>query len=179
MIKNLPAMRETRVQSLGQEDTLEKGMATHSRILVCLITQLCLTPCDPMDCSPPGSSREILHGNFPGKNTGEGCHALLQGIFLIWGSNPGLLHCRWIVQSPRHQGSPVLLPGEFHGQRILSGYKQSNMSDSHTHTQSNTTERLTHPHTHRFSQIGSQSIFQHFLTKSLKFQGALTNSSEP
>ena len=97
MIKNLPAMRETRVQSLGQEDALEKGMATHSRILVCLITQLCLTPCDPMDCSPPGSSREILHGNFPGKNTGEGCHALLQGIFLIWGSNPGLLHCRWIV----------------------------------------------------------------------------------
>ena len=30
MIKNLPAMQETRVQSLGQEDTLEKGMATHS-----------------------------------------------------------------------------------------------------------------------------------------------------
>ena len=30
MIKNLPAMQETRVQSLGQEDPLEKGMATHS-----------------------------------------------------------------------------------------------------------------------------------------------------
>ena len=29
MIKNLPAMQETRVQSLGQEDTLEKEMATH------------------------------------------------------------------------------------------------------------------------------------------------------
>ena len=28
-LKNLPAMRETRVQSLGQEDLLEKGMATH------------------------------------------------------------------------------------------------------------------------------------------------------
>ena len=34
--------------------------------------------CDPKDCSPPGSS---IHGDFPGKNTGVGCHALLQEIF--------------------------------------------------------------------------------------------------
>ena len=33
MVKNLPAMQETQVRSLGQEDTLEKGMATHSSIL--------------------------------------------------------------------------------------------------------------------------------------------------
>ena len=33
MVKNLPAMWDTRVQSLGQEDPLEKGMATHSSIL--------------------------------------------------------------------------------------------------------------------------------------------------
>ena len=33
MVKCLPAMRETRVQSLGREDALEKGMATHSSIL--------------------------------------------------------------------------------------------------------------------------------------------------
>ena len=33
MVKNLPAMQETWVQSLGQEDMLEKGMATHSNIL--------------------------------------------------------------------------------------------------------------------------------------------------
>ena len=33
-VKNLPAMQETWVQSLGQEDPLEKGMATHSSILV-------------------------------------------------------------------------------------------------------------------------------------------------
>ena len=32
-VKNLPAMQETRVSSLGQEDPLEKGMATHSNIL--------------------------------------------------------------------------------------------------------------------------------------------------
>ena len=34
MVKNLPAMQETAVQSLGQEDPLEKGMATHPSILV-------------------------------------------------------------------------------------------------------------------------------------------------
>ena len=33
MVKNLPAMRETQVQSLGWKDPLEKGMATHSSIL--------------------------------------------------------------------------------------------------------------------------------------------------
>ena len=33
MVKNLPAMQETWVQSLGWKDTLDKGMATHSSIL--------------------------------------------------------------------------------------------------------------------------------------------------
>ena len=33
LVKNLPAMGETWVRSLGQEDTLEKGKATHSSIL--------------------------------------------------------------------------------------------------------------------------------------------------
>ena len=33
MVKNLPAMQETWVQSLGQEDPLEKGMSTHSTLL--------------------------------------------------------------------------------------------------------------------------------------------------
>ena len=33
---------------------------------------------EPVDCSSPGSS---VHGDSPGKNTGVGCHVLLQGIF--------------------------------------------------------------------------------------------------
>ena len=45
-------------------------------------------PSDPMDCSPLGSS---VHGDSPGKNTGVGCHALLQGIFPTQGSNSCLL----------------------------------------------------------------------------------------
>ena len=43
--------------------------------------------CDPVDGSTPDSS---VHGDFPGKNTGVGCHALLQRIFPIQGLNPGL-----------------------------------------------------------------------------------------
>ena len=39
MVKNLPAMQETWVQSLGQEDPLEKEMATHSGILAWRIPQ--------------------------------------------------------------------------------------------------------------------------------------------
>ena len=39
--------------------------------------------CDPMDCSPDFS----VHGIFPGKNTGVGCHFLLQGIFPTRRSN--------------------------------------------------------------------------------------------
>ena len=45
----------------------------------CLVAQSWLTLCDPMDCSPAGSS---VHGDSQGKNTGMGCHALLQGL---WG----------------------------------------------------------------------------------------------
>ena len=37
MVKCLPTMQETRVRSLGQEDPLEKEMATHSSILACKI----------------------------------------------------------------------------------------------------------------------------------------------
>ena len=39
MVKNLPAMLETWVRSLGQEDPLKKGMATHSNILAWRIPQ--------------------------------------------------------------------------------------------------------------------------------------------
>ena len=46
-----------------------------------------------MDCSLPGSS---VHGDSLGKNTGMGCHALLQGIFHIQGWNPHLLHLQHV-----------------------------------------------------------------------------------
>ena len=73
---------------------------------MCLVTQSCPTLCNLIDCSPPGAS---VHGDSPGKNTGMGWHALLQGIFPTRGSNPGLLHCGWILFHLSHQGSPRIL----------------------------------------------------------------------
>ena len=72
---------------------------------LCLVAQSCLTLCNPLDCSLPGSS---VYGDSPGKNTGVGCHALLQGIFPTLGSNPGLPHCRQILYYLSHQGSPIV-----------------------------------------------------------------------
>ena len=67
----------------------------------CSVPQKCLTLCNPMNYSLPGGP-----SNSPGKNTGVGRHFLLQGIFLMQGSNLHLLH--WQADSlPRgHMGSP-------------------------------------------------------------------------
>ena len=67
--------------------------------------QSCLTLCDPMDWSPPGSS---VHGDYSGKITGVGCHALLQRIFPTQGSNTGLPHCRWILLLSEPAGRPCI-----------------------------------------------------------------------
>ena len=71
-----------------------------------LVTQSCTTLCDPVDCSPPGSS---VHGNSPGKNTEVGCHFLLQGIFPTQRLNPCLLHYRQILNHLTHQGNPIFV----------------------------------------------------------------------
>ena len=71
--------------------------------------QSCPTLCNPMDCSPPGSS---VHGDSPGKNTGVGCHALLQGILPTKGLNLPLLHLQhWQAGSlpPAPPGKPTLI----------------------------------------------------------------------
>ena len=55
-------------------------------VVLCLVAQLCLILCDPMDyCSPPGSS---VHGDSPGTNIGVGCHVLLQGNLPKPGTEP-------------------------------------------------------------------------------------------
>ena len=70
----------------------------------CSVAKSCHTVCYPMDGSPPGSS---VHGDSPGRNTGVGCHVLLQGIFPTQGSNSDLPHCMWILYCLSHQGSPM------------------------------------------------------------------------
>ena len=52
--------------------------------------------------------------NAPGKNTGVGSLSLLQGLFPTQGSNPNLLHCRWILYQLSYQGKlckePTFIP---------------------------------------------------------------------
>ena len=58
---------------------------THTHPVLCLVPQPCLTLCDPVDCSPSGSS---VHEDSAGKSTGVGYHALLRGIFPTPGIEP-------------------------------------------------------------------------------------------
>ena len=101
--------------------------------MLCLVAQSCPTLFDLMNCSSPGF---FVHGDFPGTNTGVGCHALLQGIFPTQELNTGLLPCfclqcrrprfdPWVGKIPwrrKQQPTPVLLPGKSHGLRSLVGY---------------------------------------------------------
>ena len=78
----------------------------NTKVKKVLVVQLCLTLCDPLDCSPPG---------FP-------VHEILQARILEWGAIPfprgssqprewnlNLLHCRQILYHLSHQGSPLML----------------------------------------------------------------------
>ena len=77
------------------------------------VTQLCLTLCNPTDCSP---------WNSPGQNTGVGSLSLLQGIFPTQGSNPGLLHAggfftSWVIRKQT-------LPLQFHKGDTVRGKRR-------------------------------------------------------
>ena len=64
----------------------------------CSVTKSCLTLCNPMDCSPPsmGFSRQEYWSGSPVPSP---------RVFLTQGSNPGLLHCRWILYQLSYQGN--------------------------------------------------------------------------
>ena len=85
------------------------------------VAQSCLTLCNPMDCSPLGSS---CQWDLPGKNIGVGCHSLLQGIFLTQGSNLDLLHCRQIFF--------FFLTIELSGQRQIHGENDTKINPNKT-----------------------------------------------
>ena len=76
-------------------------VCTHMKVKA-LVTRLCLTLCDPMDCSPPGSSvHEILQARI----LEWVAISLLQRIFPTERLNLALPHCRQILYHLSHQGS--------------------------------------------------------------------------
>ena len=70
--------------------------------MLCLVAQPCPTLCDPVGCSLPGSS---ILGDSPGKSTGVGCHALLQGS----PQSRDQTQVPWVLYHLNHQGSPRIL----------------------------------------------------------------------
>ena len=134
MVKNSPAMQETQIRSLGQEDPLRReGLVTPVSLLGGFHGLRCLgghslwghRELDTTEqlmlslslwsesCSVVSNSFRSyeLHSpwNSPGQNTGVGSLSPLQGIFLSQGSNPGLPHCRRILDQLSHKGSPRIL----------------------------------------------------------------------
>ena len=94
-----------RFQRVGQakswdEDNLVQYRWRHSLhwlFIVFYYTVSCLMVSNSLRPHGLWSTRLPCSWNSPGKNTEVGCHSLLQEIFLTRGSNPGLLHCRWIL----------------------------------------------------------------------------------
>ena len=66
------------------------------------VAQLCPTLCDPMDCSPPGSS---VHGVLQERILEWVAIPFSSRVFPTQGLNLGLLHCRQILYHLSHQGS--------------------------------------------------------------------------
>ena len=73
--------------------------------MLCHVISVCPTLCDPYGLWP---TRLLCPWDSPGKNTGVGCHALLQGIFLTQGSNP----CFFCLLHWQAGALPLGLPGK-------------------------------------------------------------------
>ena len=87
---------------LPSSNLCSKSSFSKKHTLKMLVTQSCLTLCDPMDYSIPGSS---IHGILQARILELVAIPFSRGSSLTQGLNPGLLHCRQILYCLSHQGS--------------------------------------------------------------------------
>ena len=118
----LPALRRCRV-FMRPRAFRDNSKCKPSRNMKVLVPQLCPTLCDPMDCSPPGSS----------------VHGILQARTLDWVPTPfsrgssrprdqiRLLHYRQILYHLSHQGSPQNRSFEYFCLKIVCKIRRSSM----------------------------------------------------
>ena len=156
MVKNLSAMQETRVQSLGHEDPLEKGVSTHSSILAWRIHgQRKLVGCSPWKswkCSllsrvwlfaiPPTEACQVplsmgilwarilewigISFSRGSSQTRDQGSFLNYGVLRVAGFDP------WVGKVPwrrKRLPTPVFWPGEFHGLYSSWGRKVLDMTE--------------------------------------------------
>ena len=100
------------------------------RYFIFISMDMCWTESENVSCSVDSlwlhglqPARLLCPWNSPGKNIGVRCHSLLQGIFPTPRSNPGLPHCRQILNHLSHKGSLRMLT-------VLVQFSHSVMSDS-------------------------------------------------
>ena len=101
---------------------LSGGISLSSMKVKVSVTQACLTLCDLMDHNLPGSS---VHGIIQEESWSRLPFPPLGDVPPTLGSNPGLLHCRWILYCLSHQGSPKALCFPFYTKGITLTVKFS------------------------------------------------------
>ena len=141
-VKNLPAMQETWVWSLGHEDPLEKGMSTHSSILPGEFQgHRSLVGYSPWG-HKESDMTEQLFGASPMAQRAENLPAM-QETQTTWVWSLGQKD-PWRKQ---WQPTAVFLPGKFQGQRSLAGYSPRD------HKESDVTKHMAHSTNHSFFSI--------------------------
>ena len=97
--------------------------------------------------------------NSPGQNTGVCSFSFLQGIFPTQGSNPGLLHYRWILYQFSHKGSPRTLewvPYSFSRDLPNPGIEPGSPALQADSLPTELSGELLFPRTHHLSQFSPQ-----------------------
>ena len=84
-----------------------KKMCRNIKSLCCVSVSRSVMP-NSLRLQGQQTARLLCPWDFPGKNTGVGCHSFLQGIFPTHGSNLGLLHCGHTLYCQSHQGRASL-----------------------------------------------------------------------
>ena len=108
------------MSALGYRHTPSQSCNINTALCICVSHSVVCNSLRPHGLySLPGSSWDS-----PGKNTGVGCHSLLQGTFLTQGSNPDLLHCRQIPYHPSREASTAQCQSSH--ELVSHGYNQRN-----------------------------------------------------
>ena len=96
------ARKERRFGAVSLLLTLYHVLSQKEKVKM-LVAYFCLTLCDPMDCGLPGSS---VHRILQARILEWVAISFSRGFFPTQGSNPGLLHCRWISLPSKPPGKP-------------------------------------------------------------------------
>ena len=135
------------LQCTEQNSTIKNCPVQNVNNTCVLVAQSCPTLCNPRDYK---LSRLHCPWNSPSKSNEVGSHFPLKGLFSIYGSNPGLLCCRWILYHLSHRGNPRLENPVLEHRLVIRCRSASRKSDA-----GEDTLRLQDVCWQHFQQLGS------------------------